>query len=255
METANWLLSEITSIFGSAIWSFFSKGALFGLIGLIIGIVLVRRWNKRKLFSRPNKAWTFLAKINLLYIPILFSLLFGVFASVFGIQKTTNNWIKSSTNSIQEYSANYLPAVEKIGQQLIESADKTEDALYAKVVEGSGLSKNSMSQKFYYWFNRNIISFMLSKLGYSDDVAGITQMVQEKEITQLNTSFFGGISNNLQNNLVGNYFMAIYYGILAIFLPFILIPIGEYVFFRLNKKAFARKVIPTKNDSSHLTKI
>lgn len=250
METANWLLSEITSIFGSAIWSFFSKGALFGLIGLIGGIVLVRGWNKRKAFSRPNKAWTFLAKINLFYIPILFSLLFGVFASVIGIQKTTNNWIKSSADSIQEYAAGYLPEVEKIGQQLIQSADKTEDALYAKVVEGSGLSKNSMGQKFYYWFNRNIISFMLSKLGYSDDVSGITQMVQEKQLTQLNASFFGGVSNNLQNNLVGNYFMAIYYGLLAIFLPFILIPIGEYVVYLLNKKAFAKKAIPTDDGNS-----
>lgn len=241
MEMANWLLSEITSIFGSAIWNFFSKGALFGLIGLIVGIVLVRRWNKRKFFSRPNKLWTFFAKINLLYIPILCSLLFGVFASIFGIQKTTNNWIKNSTDSIQEYAAGYLPAVEKIGQQLIESADQTEDALYEKVVENSGLSNNSMGQKFYYWFNRNIISFLLSKLGYSDDVNGITQMVQEKELTQLNASFFGGISNNLQSKLVGNYFMAIYYGVLVIFLPFILFPIGEYVFYRLNQKAFAKK--------------
>lgn len=250
MKTVDWLLSEVTSIFGTAIWSFFSKGALFGLIGLIVGIILVRRWNKRKAFSRPNRAWTFLAKINLFYIPILFSLLFGVFASVFGIQKTTNNWIKSSTDSIQEYAVGYLPEVEKIGRQLIESAEKTEDALYAKVVEGSGLSKNSMGQKFYYWFNRSIFSFLLSKFGYSDDVPGITKMVQEKELTQLNASFFGGISNNLQRNLVDNYFRAVYIGLLGIFLPFILIPIGEYVVYFLNKKAFTKKTVPIDNESS-----
>ncbi|WP_425421672.1 hypothetical protein [Phaeodactylibacter xiamenensis] len=90
-------------------------------------------------------------------------------------------------------------------------------------------------------FNRNIISFLLNKLGYSDDVTGIAQMVEGENLQQLNAGFFGGISNNLRNILVGNYFMTIYYGLLVFFLPFILIPVGEVVIHNLNRRAFSAK--------------
>jgi hypothetical protein len=241
MEMASWLIGEITGIFGSAIWNFFTRGFFYGILGSALGIALVIIANKRKAFNRPNRAWTILAKAHLVYIPILFGLLFGIFASVFSIQNTTDDWIESSTGAIKEYAVGYIPQVEKIGQQLIESGQQTQEDLYAKVVEGSGFAEGSWAEQFYFWFNRNIISFLLNKLGYSDDVAGIAQMVEGENLEQLNAGFFGGVSNNLRNNLVGNYFMTIYYGLLIFFLPFILIPVGEVVAHRLNRRFFGAK--------------
>ncbi|WP_282777322.1 hypothetical protein [Phaeodactylibacter xiamenensis] len=241
MEMATWLIGEITGIFGSAIWNFFTKGLFFGILGFTLGITLVIIANKRKAFHRSNRVWTILAKAHLIYIPILLGLLFGVFASVFSIQKTTDDWIAQSTGTIEKYAVGYIPHVETIGKQLVESGQQTQENLYAKIVEGSGFAEGSWAQQFYYWFNRNIISFLLNKLGYSDDVTGIAQMVEGENLQQLNAGFFGGISNNLRNNLVGNYFMTIYYGLLVFFLPFILIPVGEVVIHNLNRRAFSAK--------------
>ncbi|WP_282782805.1 hypothetical protein [Phaeodactylibacter xiamenensis] len=242
MESASWLIGEITGIFGSAIWNFFTRGALYGFLGFSLGLILVIIANKRKAFNRPNRVWTIIAKANLFYIPILLGFLFGVFASVSSIQKTTNEWIMGSTGAIEEYAVGYIPEVERIGQQLLETGNQSEELLYAKIVEGSGFSEESYAQKFYYWFNRNIISYLLNKLGYSNDVTGITQMVEGENLKQLNAGFFGGISSNLQNNLAGNYFRAIYYSLFLFFIPFILIPVGEGIVHYLNRRAFGAKV-------------
>lgn len=246
METTIWLLNEITKIFGSAIWSFFANGAFYGLVGLIWGVILVIILNKRKIFNRTNKVWTFFAKINLFYIPVLFSILFGVYASVFSLQNKIDNWIKGSVDSIQNYSASYIPEVEKIANQLLASADKTEKALKAKVIEGSGLSKYSMGQTFYYSFNRYIISYMLSKYGYTDDITGITSMVKEKQLKQLNASFFGGITTTIQKDFTSKYFNIIYTNLFWIFFPFVFVPIGEFVFFFFYQKSVLKKA----NDST-----
>jgi hypothetical protein len=240
MKEANWLLGEITSIFGSAIWDFISSGLLCGLIGLIVGIILVWFWNKRKAFDRSNMVWSFLAKINLIYIPILFTILFGAFASVFSIQNTANKWIGGSVSSIQEYAVQYVPEVEKITTKLIASTEKTEEVFRAKITERAGLSNNSMGQAFFYWLNRNVISFMLSKLGYSDDINGLIKMVEEKKIKELNARFFDGISSVLQDRLVGSFFGGIYISLFWAFFPFILIPVGEYLLFILLRKRVER---------------
>lgn len=238
METTNWLADESLSLFGSLGWNFFKYGTLYGILGLIGGIALAFFLNRHGIFQRTNKVWTYFAKLNFVYLPILLATLFGVFSAVNGIQKTVNAWIDDSAHRIEIYALDYVPQVQEMGEELVVVEEEAEKKLKDMILEGAGLEENPMAERFYFWFNKALITYMLDKMGYSTDIEGLKALATEEEkLEALNAQFFAGVAGFIKKKIIEQVFSGIQSGLFITFLPFILVPIVEYsVFFIVKRK-------------------
>ncbi len=247
METANWLLGETTSLFGSLLWNFLSTGFLYGLLGFAIGLGLVMMGEKWKFFTRPNKVWTIVAKLNWVYLPVLLAVCFCVFGATRSVQNSLDSWIDASSDMLQSYSAAYIPKVENIGQQLLATTNEGEHIIEAKILENMGSSfDNQLAQKFYTWINRSIMSYTAEYLGYDDTIQGFQSMIKDEKLQQLNTTAFGNTADFLQSRLANEFMLPTYWWLFLILSPFIAIPIIEgltYMVWRwiLRRRAASRQ--------------
>jgi hypothetical protein len=65
-------------------------------------------------------------------------------------------------------------------------------------------------------------------------------MFKEKQLKQLNATFFKGITASIQKDFTGKYLNVMYTNLFWIFFPFVMVPIGEYAIFLLFKKTLSR---------------
>jgi hypothetical protein len=227
MEHSNWLYQEILTQASNFIWSIFSNGLLFGFIGLCGGIALVVFMSKRKLFKRSHSLWTFVAKLNYVYTPICLALLMAAMGVIFGAQKQVNRWIDSTTQPIVTYSTVILPTLASLDEQLDRSL-----TLEEMVIQEFGMNEEEAGYKgqAYNRFNTVYVKAILAELGYPLEIDGLIRMLREKDLSQVSAASLQGIPVSIKR-YCGSYFWAGYVWIWMVFLPFLLIPVGELLIF------------------------
>lgn len=110
METLNLILDFAYEIGMGVVSSFFIYGFISSIIGLTFGIWAVRKINKYNGFQRAFGLWTFIAKLNMVYLPIIAMISLGFLGGIYGLNDSINSYIESAVHfSIDEVSP-YLSA-------------------------------------------------------------------------------------------------------------------------------------------------
>jgi len=105
METLNLILDLAYEIGMSVVASFFIYGLLSATIGLFIGIFIVRKINKNQGFQRAFGFWTFVAKLNMVYLPIVTMISMGVLGGIYGLNDSINSYLETAVHfSLDELS-------------------------------------------------------------------------------------------------------------------------------------------------------
>lgn len=236
MDTVQWLINEALSLGGSFLWNFIRSGFLYGLLGLILGTVTVFMLRKNGYMKRPNKIWSVLSWFQYMFIPIIFMIAFGAFASIRGIQNTMYSWIEASTSEIKEYTDSYIPEIQKIASSLASQSNISESDVKDKILESSGLSGKGMAEKFYVHFNQAIINYALEKLGFDSTPEGLKNFGQSNQMQNLSSASFNGINSYLKVSFVDSYMYGIYITLFILLVPLFLISAFDFFLSFINSK-------------------
>lgn len=103
METLNLILDLAYEIGMGVVSSFFLYGFLSAVFGLFIGIWAVRKINKNKGFQRAFGLWTFVAKLNMVYLPVVAMISMGILGGIYGLNGSINSYLETAVHfSIDE---------------------------------------------------------------------------------------------------------------------------------------------------------
>jgi len=237
METFKWLLREVISHFTFGAGIIFSNILLFTFIGLMCGLVLVAVGHNRKWFKREFVVWSLLAKLYYPYLLLLFMILGGVTGIFFGMEKTAHHFVDKAATPIsvyaKEYAANiqaYLP-----NPHWAKENDMTLDEMIAYgLAEKTGLKRGSMVSTVIVAINVGIVEHVLDRLGVPElvrDPIGTIRVLRE---ASYQAAMFSGLTPRLQS-VCGHFIWLKYKVVLIAFLPFFLLPMGEYLLHRIFK--------------------
>lgn len=250
MDTLNWLSNEIANIFSSLVWSAFTWATIMGLIGFIGSIFMVRLLNKRGYLQRQNRLWTFLAKMNLIYLPIILPVYFAAMGAIFGVHKTTNNWIEKTTEPVTEYALAFLPTVQQLGTHL-NTQLTLEETLNQALLNEQDLPNDSWEREMQVQYNNAIVTTLLDEFGYPHEVDGLISLVREQNLAAVDASFFTSLPAAIQD-YCGTYFWIAYGSVWIAFFPFFLITIIEFgihfIYSRIFNKSKIIAYTPSKEE-------
>lgn len=109
METLQWLLGEITAMLTSAKGAIMLYGALFAVLGLLVGLGLVFVAGRRRMFNRSHPVWTTLAKAYYALIPLSLMLLGGAWGSTYGAHSAAGDFVDRNAKQLSQYAQEYFP--------------------------------------------------------------------------------------------------------------------------------------------------
>lgn len=229
-------ISWLTEMISDAISYFF--GVVFlttagaGIMGLITGIIVVVVLGRKGVFTRSFAAWTSFAKLNYLFIPVCFTVMFGLMGAIYGVQTQMDDWVDNAAMPITAVGENVLPMVGFMGREL-NTYGELDDAIYTYVdemFEGYGYLDRTCGFFFSHYTH-----MLLNEFGYPETVAGLIQMANTHDFASPSPAAI----QRLPNAVKSYYGVAFRDGYLHVFwmvLPYLLIPVGEYVLFRLIEK-------------------
>lgn len=237
MDTFKWFIGEISGQFTYAAGSIFWNILLFGFLGFASGIALIVVGRKRGWFKREYRLWSFVAKLNYLYLPLLLMVFGGVTGSFYGAKKTADRFVVKVATPLagyaQEYASNiqsYLPEP----QWAIEN-DMTLDEMIAHgVKEKGGLKPGSFSHMAAVAINVTIVGHVLDELGMPELVRDPIGAVRALREATYQAAMFSGMTPKLQS-VCGYSIWLKYKIVLFLFLPFLLLPVGEYLIHQIFK--------------------
>ncbi len=96
METHNFLDTIIHHI-GSAMMTIIGQGILFAAIGLVTAILFINYGRRRRWFNRSFGLWTFVAKLNYLYLPVLFVVFGGSAGILSGVHSAAGDIVDAAS--------------------------------------------------------------------------------------------------------------------------------------------------------------
>ena len=253
MDTLNWLTNEISNIIASFVWSAVTWASILGILGFIGSIFMVRFFNRQGYFQRTNRLWTFFAKLNLAYLPMLCASLFVALGVIYGVQKPTNNWINKTTEPIVEYAVAFVPTIQQLGTHM-DSQLTLEEALSQELFKGQNLADDSWEREMHLQYNSAITTAILDEFGYPHEIDGLISLVREQNLAGINAAFFTNLPAAIQD-YCGTYFWVAYGAILMTFLPFFLFSLGEFGLYILYARLFQKsKIIPYTPSKKNINK-
>ena len=102
METYHFFDIIIEHI-GSALMTIIGQCILFAIIGLVTAIILISFGRRRKWFNRSFGLWTFVAKLNYLYLPVLFLVFGGAAGLLSGVHSAAGDIVDAASGEFVRY--------------------------------------------------------------------------------------------------------------------------------------------------------
>ncbi|MCB0522532.1 MAG: hypothetical protein H6577_16110 [Lewinellaceae bacterium] len=252
MESFNWFIGEITGQFayaaGSIIWNVF----LFGFLGFAGGVALVVIGRKREWFRREFRAWSLAAKLNYLYLPLLLMVFGGVTGSFYGVKKTADRFVEKTAAPLAQYAQAYASNIQAYlpDPQWAAEEDMTlEEMIALGLSEKGGLEPGSMASMAATAINLAIAEQMLDEFGVPELVRDPIGAVRAFREASFQASMFSNMTPKLQS-VCGQFVWLKYKVVLFFFLPFLLLPLGEYLLHRFFRGA-RRKAGGLLNKTAH----
>lgn len=221
-------------------YDMFYSAIVVGAVGLIVGVLVMLFFKDRKAFIRPISLWTFIAKLNYLYIPACFAALFGLFGAVYSFQSNVDNLVDFSSETFMKSGEKALPVVDSLVHRL-NPFSELKDEVYAVVQE----EKPSES----YYLNRilgslsyHYVVMIANELGYPETVKGVQQMAKENNFSNPDEKLLRRLPEAAKS-YYWVFFRGAYWDAFWSVFPYFLIPVGEYGLYRLVSWIF-RKSTP-----------
>ena len=156
----------------------------------------------------------------------------GFLGAVRGAHKISGNFIDQSTQPIVEYAQSYLPEIQSfINNQMgtYQGQNVTiEDVIAGQLTKELDLDPTSYEYQAAFEINLTVINAYLTFAdlpGSLDDLQGI-------DVTNLPPDVFYILPNSLHDVCDGFFFFK-YIAVWGMFFPFLMIPIAEYLIFRI----------------------
>jgi len=211
-------------------YDMFYMGIIVGAVGLIFGVLVTLFFKDRGMFVRSNSTWSFIAKLNYLYIPVCFAALFGLVGAVYSFQYKVDNLVDFSEESFMRSGEKFLPAIDSLSHQF-NTFSELEDEIYEAVREDSATD--------FYYLNKLVslvvyhgIKMLTNELGYPDTVAGVQQMAEENNFSNPSEDLLRRLPE-AANSYYWVFFRSAYWNAFWTVFPYFLIPVGEYGLFLL----------------------
>lgn len=237
MDILNVVFAQVSELARTLLTNALLNGIGFAILGLIGGIFLVIRLNRKEAFHRPHPIWTFLSKINLVYLPIVLALFLGANGLVIGLQKTCNKWIDVGTQPVVEYANAYLPTLQAAAMNMdLSRALTLEEMIALELGNKQGSSTGGYTEDIMFHYNSAIAGALLEELGYPSEIDETVRVLRDLDLSRIDQHFFNQIPDAIKS-YAGNYFLVLYQMILTGFLPFLLIPVLEYGIYLLVKSS------------------
>jgi len=239
-SNADWILDLVVSLavglFGNlVIWS----GLAF-ILGLTL-VIIMAAWGQLK---RPNIVWSALAKLNFIYLPMVFTIIGFSLASVYTVHNGIDSLIQSSSNEIKSSAKSYLPKFQQEIGSFYESYD----------LEGKDLKSLLKDMQFSNTktsSNENSDSEIYADLVITLEVLTLNSIAElvlpggsgknlEDKINLLRTTTVDSIDFSLLEEPFKKssraYFLGWYFSAFWIMAPFIAVSLAEYLIYLLAYK-------------------
>lgn len=216
-------------------YDMFYSAIIVGAVGLIVGVFVMLFFKDRKAFIRPNALWTFIAKLNYLYIPICFAVLFGLFGAVYSFQSKVDSLVDFSAETFMKSGERALPSVDSMVHQL-NTFSELEDEIYRYVQERE-LTESYYLSRVFGFVVHHYTRMLANELGYPYTVAGVQQMAKENNFSNPDEDILRRIPEAAKS-YYWVFFRSAYWDAFWTVFPYFLIPVGEYGLYRLVRWVF-----------------
>ncbi len=218
-------LFETISTFGSQLITTFMMYALTGSVAAFLAFFfIIKRLSRKGYFDRPNLLWSFIAKLNRIYMPFILMLMIGFLSGVYGVNSKVNTTIEQGVHtaidalSLQHISTQNL-ASHINGQRSMEQILALE------------LGKNNTN----HHQNSIIAKTILSEFGYPSQIDDLVHKIQNIDLSAFQNGLHFGVSYYATDYIDGIFWIA-YRFIIMFFLfgmlKLSIIEIGIYAIYR-----------------------
>ena len=227
METFNVFFNIIANEIGSALMTILGQGILFAILGLVGGILLVNHLRKRKLFNRAFGFWTFVAKLNYVYLPFLLMVFGGSVGVLNGVHSAAENVIDVANKELVSYGQAYIADF----QEYLKESDVEIAGVSVKEAVDAHLAAKAnlgwMSGMVASGINLMLVRQSMGKMGVPLSEIDNVDLVTELSGKDLSTVVMSipAMALKTQCSIV---FWGFFTGLCVIFLPFFMLPVYEF---------------------------
>lgn len=202
---------------------------VFGALGLALGAVLVTYAGRRGLLRRDSRPWGWMARMNYVYVPLVFALLCGSLGSVYSAHRAVRRTIDRTTEPAIAYARGYLPALQAaLNEKLAKprGSGTTVETLVAEHM-GTGGFGNPLTREVVYRLNLALVHAALDQVRLPEGAQGPVEALRHADLTALDSRAFQALPRAL-HGAANSFFYAKYVFVWMLFAPFLLIPAAEY---------------------------
>ncbi|MEL6674241.1 MAG: hypothetical protein AAFR61_18690 [Bacteroidota bacterium] len=239
------VLGIIATLFGTGLkWGFI--GGLISIAGLII-------IGRKKGFKRPHWLWSWIVKINFVYLPVLCFFLGFSLGIIGGTKQVTQGFIHESASFLIPYGKSFLgefatplpviPGVDPNSQSL-------EEMIASLTLHQSGLEAGSLELELLTLIHESICEQVLAEMDFPPAMQSSVEVYHFLSQQQFSENMLTAVPVLLEEK-VGLFFQAKYWFIWLFYLPFFLIPVGEFALYHLILRSRINPALPVQAAKTH----
>ncbi len=235
MDTLQWLLNKITQYLADLFFALLTYGVSFGLLGLFLGITLVIIGSKSGYFRRPNGLWKVLAAINYVYIPLVLASMGAFWGTIYGAHSSANQLIENNAKPLAEYGGIYWNQAIAIVPEIPweQHYDKTlAEILAVEMAKRLGTVPDTEVHDYFVKVNVAVVEHLLHEADIPSSLRDPLTIIHAIQNKRLPSNVFIGLPRTILARS-DDFFSLKYAWVFGLFLPFLLLPVAEYLVFRL----------------------
>ncbi len=233
MESINAVINDIASLVGDLLGNVLLYGISGAVLGLVIGIYLVKRFGQQGLFNRSNPFWTFIAKCNYVLLPLALLITGLTQGGIYGAHHTAEVWIEQTTTPIVDYAENYLPQLQTFCNKHLVSGNAQQATIEDIVVAQNPRQAEGISGSMLTSFNVFLVGgFLDLATPTSGAVAEPLVLMSQVDLQRLDRKVFEVLPASMRA-VCSFYFAGVYWVFFFPFLCYFLVVAGEIFLYRL----------------------
>jgi hypothetical protein len=235
MDTLQWLLNKITQYLADLFFALLTYGVSFGLLGLFLGITLVIIAGKSGVFRRPSGLWKVLAAINYVYIPLVLASMGAFWGTIYGAHSSANQLIENNAKPLAEYGGIYWNQAIAIVPEIPweQHHDKTlAEILAVEMAKRLGTVPDTEVHDYFVKVNVAVVEHLLQEADIPSSLRDPLTIIRTLQNKRLPSNVFIGLPRTILARS-DDFFSLKYAWVFGLFLPFLLLPVAEYLVFRL----------------------
>ncbi|MFT5765778.1 MAG: hypothetical protein ACI8X3_003215 [Saprospiraceae bacterium] len=228
METLNAFFDTIASYIWSGLFNIIGQGVLFAFLGLIIAILFINVGRRQKWFSRSFSLWTFVAKLNYIFLPVLFMVFGGTVGVLNGVHATAGNIIDDTSEELVDYSEVYITDFQKYLNSIPIEETGGSIADWVKAHLETIPNLNWISKIIGLALNTGLVKACMAALGIPDslnDPSVLADLLDSEELA----IFLVSIPSNALHTECDIIFWGFFIGMFSVFTPFFMLSIYEFI--------------------------